>query len=360
MNLITELLAEPLWHMSRGSKELFHSGVLAWMADTYPEQMSQALSPWLTDAPGAACMPTLREKRHLDLIFRLADRQPLAVENKAFSTPDRQQLVDYAERALPVEGVSNRTMLLSLMDPGWVADAFETPPYMWLWVSYGALAARLSDAFHQSDGTYAYETVLRYIKLIQLLQAIVESVDLHDTNGPLVPPVESAPTLRDARLWELAAKVRVQRVKGWIRQALDNAGFADVEVSAGFSNGTPILEAFASTVEGDEFGWQFQTGQWRLALRVRKDHRGRGDDAYQRREQFARRNLDWFDFSSFSVLTGVGVKPPPKSHEARSDGFNKYDPDFIYRYRLLSEATGQQLVDLAVTYTIRAAEFANR
>src|SRR5947208_16807386 len=83
---------EPLFHMSLGSKELFHSNFLAWFADRFPEHAASVFCPWTDPMAEAPAGPSEREAGHLDLILHLPGLAPIAVENKVFSVPDEEQL----------------------------------------------------------------------------------------------------------------------------------------------------------------------------------------------------------------------------------------------------------------------------
>ena len=86
--LCTALEKEPLFHMSLGSKELFHSNFLAWFADCFPEHAAAVFRPWTVPMTEAQADRSEREPAHLDLVLHLPGLAPIAVENKVFSVPD--------------------------------------------------------------------------------------------------------------------------------------------------------------------------------------------------------------------------------------------------------------------------------
>jgi hypothetical protein len=93
--LIDRLDADPMLALSQGSKELFHSDLLAWYLRRFPAVRTALLDAW-AGAPGPVAddgdPPVRREWRHLDLVVHVPERQPLVVENKMFSLPDERQL----------------------------------------------------------------------------------------------------------------------------------------------------------------------------------------------------------------------------------------------------------------------------
>ena len=89
--LCAALDAEPLYHASLGSKELFHSNLIAWFVDHHPDAAREVFESWSRSEPGTLGAPTDRERRHLDLVIRLQDLAPLVIENKVFSPPRDKQ-----------------------------------------------------------------------------------------------------------------------------------------------------------------------------------------------------------------------------------------------------------------------------
>lgn len=120
--LIERLDADPMLAMSQGSKELFHSDLLAWYLRRFPAVRKALLDAW-AGAPGPVAddgdPPVRREWRHLDLVVHVPQRPPLVVENKMFSLPDERQLDAYATTVSAHLSGEPSLVLLSLTDPGW-------------------------------------------------------------------------------------------------------------------------------------------------------------------------------------------------------------------------------------------------
>lgn len=95
--------------MSLGSKELFHSNLLAWFIDKYPDEVGMRFAAWTTAAPARKKELTRREDGDLDLIIQLAGHEAIVVENKVLSMPDEPQLDGYATG--PVARLSGKPSL---------------------------------------------------------------------------------------------------------------------------------------------------------------------------------------------------------------------------------------------------------
>ena len=92
----------PLFLLSRGSKELFHSNMLYWISQVYPSQFKQILSSLIGRE---LCWEQLsikvyREKQHFDLCVvstneKSEEEYLLVIENKVKSIPTLEQLQQY-------------------------------------------------------------------------------------------------------------------------------------------------------------------------------------------------------------------------------------------------------------------------
>lgn len=77
----------------------------------------------------------------------------------------------------------------------------------------------------------------------------------------------------------------------------------------------------------------------------------------QARFNFAKDNENLFDFSYLDKVLGTEqseVRPVPRPGNPL--GFNRYDPDFVYRYKLTPRITVAQLEVAAVAVALRTLE----
>ncbi len=93
--LCSQLVADPIFAMSLGSKELFHSNLLGWFLEQFPPVAEVFAAAWSGPGPVAA-LRVLREQRHLDLVAEVPGYQAVVVENKMFALPEEDQLDRYA------------------------------------------------------------------------------------------------------------------------------------------------------------------------------------------------------------------------------------------------------------------------
>lgn len=346
-SLCQQIAAEPLHHLTLGSKELFHSNFLAWLLERFPNEMRPVLGPWSVEAPGAPAVPPEREWHRIDLLVRLEGFRPLLIENKVFAIPNQAQLSGYdeaIEKKLKVGDPSKA--LLVLTDPGWPADRGS-----WTVRTYADLVDDLERQVpalrHQDE--FAGEIVARYVRYIRMLIDLVRVVGTPADDEPLLlGKADSARHLEGIRLLDGVQKARAQQaaleLESKCRSLAGPTGDA-ITIASGFTRKDALVEAFVRQPEdGVELGWQYQRDQFRLVLRTLRSREEReslaGSDRYRR----------WFEFDRASGLAQLTEPhPPPKGWQ-----FHNYSPDFTYRYVKAPALTKRQLIDIGMAYIDRA------
>ncbi len=95
-DLEKRLKSNPIYALSLGSRELFHSNFLGWLFEQYPPMIGA-----IYDGPVSGKVTTERETSNLDLIVEFGEpdeRQFLVVEVKVKDAPRLDQLRDYDEK----------------------------------------------------------------------------------------------------------------------------------------------------------------------------------------------------------------------------------------------------------------------
>lgn len=351
--LCARLDDEPMLHLSLHSKELFHSNILGWLFEKFPNEAAvvlEGLTPGRSKSGHAAAVR--REYRYLDLVVELPGFAPTVIENKVFSLPDVEQLKRYADSAL--EGFDDPTLiLLSFTSPGWPDDMFTVGSRVWKWLSYDDLATRVQTAASRirtsgaTEAAFAGDLLDHYAGFVRMMRRLATAVGepLADEGVELDAVVIEH--LRRIRLHDALSKARARTLVNVLRKELgDTVNGQPVTWKSDFTRGNVLIEAFTPTADGDRIGWQLQGGQWRLAV-VAGTHVGRTDDVRALRHAYvADRYGSWFDFAP--VVEVLGAKPVPRA-EVGGD-FNRYDPDFVYRYRPVQGLTVTELRELARRY----------
>lgn len=379
-DLVQEFENDLLFTLSLGSKELFHTNLLGWLAEHHPGVGNVLLNLW-TSQPAIGPLSAKREWRHLDLVLdeqtpgspRPATR--VVVENKMFALPDLAQLTEYGKVVRKLNG-SPALILLSLANPGWSKRAWDdgadpTPDddggiwndragSTWRHCSY----RDLTDALKQlpdADDPYVTATLQRWIAMIDRLERLTELVGQPTPDEPFLLPQRLRQILGTARLDAPVQKLRAHQLAGMLRRELgmlrrELNDVDDLKIAAGLTNQVGLVEAFTRVSDDLEAGWQIQGNDWRMAIRVGEKHplHGRSDSLVAARAELAARS-GWADFTQppLSQPPFTGGTEGPTNRDG-SPSYGRFSPDFVYRYVRLNTITLRQAVT-AGTQIIRHA-----
>ena len=345
--------SNPVTHLGLAGKELFHSNMLGWLFQQYDGPMSEAFDDLLTPDPTQKDHVVLREWNNLDLVAWLPGRRPFVVENKTFSLLSEEQLQGYSERAWIQD--QDPLVLLSLADPGWKERKWTVKTAAgrrtWRWLPYSDVADRLRMAASGVRKRFDRELIERYCRLIDDLEELSSALASQESDdSPIRLPDEVLDPLRQIRLGDGLLKLRSAALASRIDPT---------RVSAGFTRGEPLIQTYAG---GDQrwLGWQLQGHQFRLCA-IFGDLRGNSPKLQAARSDEAKKLADagiWFDFSKLERVLGARASVPVRARPDRN-GFNKYNPDFVYRYRHVPDLTQGELITLGRFYR-RAAQSASR
>ncbi len=176
IDCISFLKSSPMFQMSLGSKELFHSNFLKWLFETYPTSI-QILNLQKIDNEE---FEVLAERKHMDLVIcSKKDKNKVfaVIENKFKDVPNKAQL----KRYFSSEPKAENYILLSLVPP-----AFEAND--WSHVSYKNLGDELQK-WATDLGTFKSERdkefISEYIKMVHCVDQIAtEQVNSSDDTNP--------------------------------------------------------------------------------------------------------------------------------------------------------------------------------
>lgn len=162
--VVETLNASPMFHMSLGSRELFHSNFIGWLLTAYPETIS-CLGVTL-DEP----FVVVREKKSVDLVLeKPSSKFPFCIiENKFKDVPKREQLIKYTA-SFP----SAKRVVLSL-----IPASFEVSELNWVEILYRDFAQNLSAWLENNKTIPSRDRVFisSYCEMTLAIAEIVEAV----------------------------------------------------------------------------------------------------------------------------------------------------------------------------------------
>lgn len=377
-----ELREDGLHHLSLNSKELFHSNLLAWFAERYPAAAADAFDGLACPGEPGPGEVVERETNHLDLVLRLPGLAPVVIENKVWSLPDDSQLDKYASNAA-IDNDRWTCVLLSLTAPSWEGGRRTFQGCTWVHLSYAELADRLQPVVEQLPAADPFDVELlrRYVAMVRRLCRLAAVAGQISAADPVYLAEEVVGELRKARIFDGVSKLRAETMARLIHQRLSDLEPRLVEATpaeAGaarlwrrgwtvfrlgnrtgglettFTNGTPLLSGAAVLANRDTLFWQLQGNQWRLAVQTgSQQYSGRDDNTREKRHNYIKTHYGpWFDFRLAAETLRLDTDQP---EPVRGGGeFQRYDPDFAYRYVRIDRApaplTVSRLVEMGSHY----------
>lgn len=346
VGVVDELASDPLFVLSTSGQELFHSNLLSWLIKAYPDHIEPlwALFGVSVAGPDERVLEVRREWRHLDLYVTTGmTGGKLALENKLHALPSNPQLIEYtAKLGTPAVRSITRCILLSLLPP------VARPPEPWRRVPYEDLAPVVRAIAESLDGGFHADLLRNYAALIDKL---VRLRDLVDPGSEIDQPMSLDPQLRvrlrEARLLSLVEKMRATRLAQLVVAQLE----PDAEVDPGLSNTHGLVQHFIPGPAGRYFGWQLQSGQFRLVVITGADDPRKREG---REELVEAQHADFFAFDP----DGLGSHLHPYTGRLRWLG---YEPNFVYKYQPISpRITWRECADLCAAQSRRTEEYVSQ
>jgi hypothetical protein len=152
--------SNPIYALSLGSRELFHSNFIGWMIKKYP-MMIEAILP--NSIPGE--VEVKREYRNLDLVIEFGepdDREVVVIEVKVKDAPRLDQLKEYDDKIDEIKYFNKfkvvQKILLSLVE---VPDVVEAKSE-WRCLRFLDLGKRIIDLSQNIESSDDRSVIIRY------------------------------------------------------------------------------------------------------------------------------------------------------------------------------------------------------
>lgn len=342
-SLLKDLNEDLLFTLMASDKELFHSNVIGRIFSKNFAVKEAFFKKYSFIDESQKKSEVIREYKHIDLFLQHPGFHAIAIENKLFSDLGDNQLDRYSDSLKSLKSEWHGLILtLKTLHTDHLSDAIRKK---WKIITYGEFADFLRD---QIDSLFVEDFekqfIFRYIKLIERLDQLTS----------LLVPLASDPRLElsediSGAIKTSINKMRYRLIAEEIRIACHRKlGSTDFKVGYGISHSRPFLEVEFKLKDGNDLGWQYQEGQFRLFARC-NNLTGKGK--HDARARFALSNYpDWFDFAGLSHFFANDILVRP----ADPLKLLKFDPNFVYRYAKTSKLSMGDLIEISKILAVRA------
>ena len=285
---VEKLKKSPVFAMSLGSKELFHSNFWAFLMEH--KDYKALLYSLFPELEPSEKVEIRREYKNRDIVI-ICNNKEFVIENKIKSYPDLEQLKRYGKDPNMAFGIVT----------GINKPPFELPD-KWRFVSYSSIAKRLKDVI--TDDKYLESVVADYCDVLDSINSLM-SLSLKETDGRLSYWSPSIALLDDIRLMDVFRKLKADdfaiqcnELNIEIPKLLNGHKGWEFYISRSFHNGRATLSfellKYIDEQYKGQVGIQIEDNQFRLFLGLAEGTTKTLDEIFN-----AGMRLGWFD-SSFN------------------------------------------------------------
>lgn len=261
---IEKLKKSPVFSMSLGSKELFHSNLWAYLMEHKDYRLLlYSLFPELEPSDAAQIE---REYKNRDIAILYKGKE-FVIENKIKSYPDLEQLKRYGDDPNVALGI-----VTGINEP-----PFDLPE-KWRFVSYSTIAAILRNVI--TDDKYLESIVSDYCDVLDSINLLMK-MSLDETQGRLSYWSENIKRLYDVRLMDVFRKIKAddfvktcEELRILIEHEIKDLPEWSFYISRSFHNGKSTISFELQKGSGDNYkgqiGVQIEDNQFRLFLGLKK------------------------------------------------------------------------------------------
>ena len=234
--ILTDLNKLPIFKMSLGSKELFHSNFLEylWSIDNrkFIELINKLFGKEVLDKNNSTLYELSREKENFDICIHHQDGKKtvydVIIENKVKSIPNKKQLDDYVGKVKNHKQVEDAKYLLLSLIEDFPDKANIEGEGIWTIVNYNHLHAAIDKSFPNNASKHSVY-IKDYLEFIHLMQEL---------QNEIIPSNFSTDNLwtnygnyKTYRLHDLYIKLRGLKFLDMLKSELDKQGIKSDIVS---------------------------------------------------------------------------------------------------------------------------------
>lgn len=385
INELEELYKNPMFRISLGSKELFHSNFLAFLWDCDKQAFLNMINDLLpkdnkinvSELLGKEGLTIYREKENLDLCICHTENKKdcidIIIENKVKSIPYIEQLDEYRQTAAKHQDKDSTAVtyiLLTLATEFPNKEAIDSDR-KWNIITYDQLVKALQQYYPKNNiEPRLQQYVADYTDFINKLSAlqIVDKFNDEPFHNPAIIEAYHKTKLSDLYLKQRGSYFICLLLKK-ITEAQKSNRLGKIEVKWGAksqASGKNVVEHQNSTIIYLASG--MNRGKSTITIQIYpKESRSSYAlqiEGNQYRHMFvqsgliAKRSTKVEQYLNTMPFFAQDQLPEPlqKDWQGRGD-FNQYQPDCLYKYVTFEKTTGGQMLDIVVEDIIKVLAY---
>ena len=283
INSLQKLSKSPMFQLSLGSKELFHSNFLYWLWKAEPDAFWKIMDLFGIKTSDKNSLVVKREWEHFDLSIvhvkkgnRKIDDVIAVIENKVKSVPREDQLKEYSDKIATIDKNGCKKILMSLIEPdfgktkGWENYTYERFKDI---IKQIVDSSIVSDAYNRSIITDYYNMIEALVTFkkewIQESFASMQYMDIFDNL--------SVKDYIELRINDLRHKIIYSKMFSELKEGLGMYGFVtgvgttkeifkeghSLTIGYGMTRATGLIETKVRINDDYLLGIQVQGNQYR-------------------------------------------------------------------------------------------------
>ena len=359
-NNYERLEENPLFQISLGSKELFHSNFLYWLSIKYPKEFGLLFAELSNDKNLGEFSKCTRETKNIDLTVEY-ENDIIYIENKVKSIATKKQLDDYKDKLTGKNTNKGVFLFLGLFKPSFFDKNYKYEG--WKYVSYKELKKQIKERIPGSE--YRDD----YINFIEALSEVSKKFEVKSDENINFIDNEDYKKCKKLRIHDLYLKRKfieignrvfknhsgkINRVygSGWLR-TMDMDKENRCFLNCDFNNGKGTLTLDYRIDSKWTISVQLEGNTYRHCLfYVDKNSylsNNNGEEKIRRISKKLKDDKIWFDSRLKDRWDTEDIKGNGRSGDK---GFNQYfikrknyEELFLYRYVQLKNNKVQDVVD---------------
>lgn len=383
INELEELYKNPMFRISLGSKELFHSNFLAFLWDCDKQAFLNVINDLLpkgkkinvTELLEKEELTIYREKENLDLCICHTENNKdcidIIIENKVKSIPYIEQLDEYRQTAAKPQYKNSTAVTYILLTLAEVFPNKEAIERDWNIITYDQLVEAIKQYYRKNNiEPRLQQYVADYTDFIDKLSAlqIVDKFNDEPFHNPAIIEAYHKKKLSDLYLKQrgsyficmLLKKIteaqksnrlgKIDIKQGAKSQAsgknvVDNSKNAIIYLASGMNRGKSTITIHIYPKESQSsYALQIEGNQYR--------HMFIQSGLIAKRNEKIEQHLNNMPFFAQDQLP----KLLQEDWQGRGD-FNQYQPDCLYKYVTFEKTTGSQMLDIVVEDIIKVLAY---